>query len=178
MKTLALFVPLFHSAAFAAKFRANLPAALAKRTCKNTRERTATLKGPLRIRRNKQETPQTHPEGRTALLNFCLERLTRLFGAGAPFRPLFYPIPSCIVPGRKIFPSNYIGSNYSQQTTEYKYKSLDCQIFRYMPVENFLRFVPFGTGLAQGRSKSHVETVVIVTQLGNLWFGPSSLSSL
>src|SRR6266403_672878 len=32
------------------------------------------------------------------------ERLTRLCGAGAPFRPLFCPIPSYFVPGPKIFP--------------------------------------------------------------------------
>ena len=34
------------------------------------------------------------------------ERLTRLFGAGAPFRPLFYPIPSSMFRDEE-FPSNY-----------------------------------------------------------------------
>src|ERR1700680_1107309 len=47
---------------------------------------------------------------------YCSERLTRLFGTGVPFRPLFYPIPSCNVPGLKIYPSNPFDEKPSNAT--------------------------------------------------------------
>jgi len=43
------------------------------------------------------------PEGRKYSSGFDSEMLTRLCGAGAPFRPLFCPNPSFYVPGPKIF---------------------------------------------------------------------------
>ena len=64
------------------------------------------LKGLLRIRRYpQQETPHTLQKQNYSS-GFSSERLTRLCGAGAPFRPLFCPVPSYIVPEQKIFPSN------------------------------------------------------------------------
>src|SRR5258707_12339254 len=79
-------------------------AAADKRARKTARERTARLKGLLRIRR---KTPskklRTHSRRQKYAPGFDSERLTRLCGAGAPFRPLFCPIPSCYVPGPKIF---------------------------------------------------------------------------
>src|SRR5216684_7173762 len=49
-----------------------------------------------------QETPYAFQKAEFAS-GFDSERLTRLCGAGAPFRPLFRPIPSYFVPGLKIF---------------------------------------------------------------------------
>src|SRR4029077_13786028 len=88
-------------------------AAPATRADKNARERTAWLKGLLRIRR---KTPskklRTHSRRQNYSSGFDSERLTRLCGAGAPFRPLFCPIPSCYVPGPKIFlPTTLQGEN-------------------------------------------------------------------
>src|SRR6266404_8204228 len=75
-----------------------------RRAHKTARERTARLKGLLRIRR---KTPskklRTHSRRQKSASGFDSERLTRLCGAGAPFRPLFCPIPSYFVPGPKIF---------------------------------------------------------------------------
>src|SRR5215467_6083509 len=48
---------------------------------------------------------RTHSKRQTYALGFDSERLTRLCGTGVPFRPLFAPIPSCIVPGEKILPT-------------------------------------------------------------------------
>src|SRR6266852_6339472 len=89
-------------------------AAPAKRADKNAREHTAWLKGLLRIRR---KTPskklRTHSQRQKSASGFDSERLTRLCGAGAPFRPLFCPIPSCYVPGPKIFlPTTTTGLTY------------------------------------------------------------------
>src|SRR5258708_9437110 len=83
-----------------------------RRAHKTARERTARLKGLLRIRR---ETPskklRTHSRRQKSASGFDSERLTRLCGAGAPFRPLFCPIPSCYVPGPKIFLPTTQGKN-------------------------------------------------------------------
>src|SRR5215470_19477876 len=48
---------------------------------------------------------RTHSKKQTYTLGFDSERLTRLCGTGVPFRPLFAPIPSCIVPGVKTLPT-------------------------------------------------------------------------
>src|SRR5258708_36740544 len=85
-----------------------------RRAHKTARERHARVKGLLRIRR---KTPRkklrTHSRRQKSASGFDSERLTRLCGAGAPFRPLFCPIPSCYVPGPKIFlPTTTTGLNY------------------------------------------------------------------
>src|SRR5260370_21319542 len=73
-------------------------AAPAKRAHKIARERTARLKGLLRIRR---KTPskklRTHSRRQKFTSGFASERLTRLCVAAAPFRPLFRPLPSYFV---------------------------------------------------------------------------------
>src|SRR6267143_177035 len=79
-------------------------AALAQRADKYARERSPVLKGLLRIRRTTSKKLRTHSKRENYSLGFSSERLTRLCGAGAPFRPLFCPIPSYFVPGPKIFP--------------------------------------------------------------------------
>src|SRR6267143_3439041 len=79
-------------------------AALAQRADKYARERSPVLKGLLRIRRTTSKKLRTHSKKKNNSLGFSSERLTRLCGAGAPFRPLFRPIPSYFVPGPKIFP--------------------------------------------------------------------------
>src|SRR5215467_6619501 len=79
-------------------------AAFARRADKSAREHAQMLKGLLRIRRNnQQETPYALQEVEP-ISWFSSERLTRLCGAGAPFRPLFRPIPSYFVPGPKMIP--------------------------------------------------------------------------
>jgi hypothetical protein len=45
---------------------------------------------------------RTHSKRKNHALGFDSERLTRLFGAGAPFRPLFCPIPSNLFWDRRI----------------------------------------------------------------------------
>src|SRR5690349_16075624 len=77
--------------------------ALAGRADKNARELAQMLKGP-RIRRTTSKKLRTHSKRQSRSLGNSSERLTRLCGAGAPFRPLFCPIPSYLVPGPKIFP--------------------------------------------------------------------------
>src|SRR6267143_5542585 len=79
-------------------------AALAQRADKYARERSPVLKGLLRIRRTTSKKLRTHSKREKSSLGFSSERLTRLCGAGAPFRPLFCPIPSYFVPGLKIIP--------------------------------------------------------------------------
>jgi len=72
------------------------------------------LKGLLRIRRKKQqETPYALQEAEQFPW-LSSERLTRLCGAGAPFRPLFCPIPSFFVPGPKKIPFQLNGSETSR----------------------------------------------------------------
>jgi len=55
---------------------------------------------------------RTHSKRENYSLGFSSERLTRLCGAGAPFRPLFCPIPSYFVPGPRYFPSNSTTPNH------------------------------------------------------------------
>jgi len=45
---------------------------------------------------------RTHSKRENYAPGFESERLTRLFGAGAPFRPLFCPIPSILFRDRRI----------------------------------------------------------------------------
>jgi len=45
---------------------------------------------------------RTHSKRENYAPGFESERLTRLFGAGAPFRPLFCPIPSYLFRDRRI----------------------------------------------------------------------------
>src|SRR5882762_8764867 len=45
---------------------------------------------------------RTHSKRENYAPGFDSERLTRLFGAGAPFRPLFCPIPSFLFRDRRI----------------------------------------------------------------------------
>src|SRR5947208_2365277 len=79
-------------------FRARLPPS-AQTTA---RERTAVLKGLLRIRRNHPSKKlRTHSRRQNSSSGFDSERLTRLCGAGAPFRPLFRPIPSFLFRDRR-----------------------------------------------------------------------------
>ena len=53
------------------------------------------MKGLLRIRRNHPSKKlRPHSRRQNYASGFDSERLTRLCGAGAPFRPLFRPIPS------------------------------------------------------------------------------------
>jgi len=84
-------------------------AASASRAHKIARERKPLLKGALRIRRNWQaRTPRARQEAELhPIPGFVSERLTRLCGAGAPFRPLFYPIPKMFW-DRRFFPSNLV----------------------------------------------------------------------
>jgi hypothetical protein len=59
-----------------------------------------------------QETPRTIQETDLPLPVNESERLTRLFGAGAPFRPLFRPIPSINVLG----PKNFLPTSLPQRS--------------------------------------------------------------
>ena len=70
------------------------------------RKRVKFRKG---LRANPEEPARSSAPLQKVGLHFWsrLEWLTRLCGAGAPFRPLFRSIPSCLVPEPKIFPSNY-----------------------------------------------------------------------
>jgi len=100
------------------------------RAHKIAREHTAVLKGLLRIRRyNQQGTPYALQKEEKISSGFDSEMLTRLCGAGAPFRPLFCPNPSFYVPGPKIFlpttrplarSPQHRGRQHPWQTKEYK----------------------------------------------------------
>jgi hypothetical protein len=55
---------------------------------------------------------RTHSKRENHALGFESERLTRLFGAGAPFRPLFRPIPSNMFRDRRIpYPTSHSNKN-------------------------------------------------------------------
>src|SRR2546429_392440 len=73
----------------------------ARRADKTARERALLLKGLLRIRRTTSKKLRTHSKRQSYSLGISSERLTRLCGAGAPFRPLFAPIPSCLFRDRR-----------------------------------------------------------------------------
>src|SRR5262249_49089445 len=62
-----------------------------------------------------------HSKRQNRSLGFSSERLTRLRGAGAPFRPLFRPIPSYIVPGLKMIPFQLTAPNYRSRPTQGSY---------------------------------------------------------
>src|ERR1700746_771079 len=82
-------------------YRARHCAAPARRADKTARERALLLKGLLRIRRTTSKKLRTHSKRQSYSLGISSERLTRLCGAGAPFRPLFAPIPSCLFRDRR-----------------------------------------------------------------------------
>src|ERR1700694_2949532 len=71
-----------------AKFRMLLASARIKAR-EDTNMKRPTAHPDQQPARNSAGIPE-----REMLIWLCSERLTRLFGTGVPFRPLFYPIPS------------------------------------------------------------------------------------
>src|SRR5207302_2224325 len=103
-------LPVAKTSAQSSLYRAQEFSLLPQGAHTKSRECSPVLKGLLRIRRyHQQETPYALQEGELfSWLQFG--EAYSACGAGAPFRPLFCPIPSCIVPGPKIIPFQLNGS--------------------------------------------------------------------
>jgi len=158
-ETLAQSFLFFHSAAdFSAKFRAKFSRALAKAHHQKHERRTANAgKVHCEFRRetSKENSADHTQKGRTALLNFCLERLTSAFFRG--WRPisgrlfLSHSIVHCSGTEDISLPTT-LGTELrpnKQQSISRKVQT-SVQIFQYMPVGKLTAALSrFGTDLAR-----------------------------
>jgi hypothetical protein len=121
-----------------------------RRAAKCARAHISAERSTANPENNKQETPYALPEGRTLLLASTRRRSLGFIGAGAPFRPLFCPIPSFYVPGPKIFlPTTRTAQklavpHQTQPTTSDKQESIERTVscvksLRHVTVEIFTR---------------------------------------